>query len=677
MVEITSERGEKETVELEETLAHSGVFTGSVQLKPAEKPTAGNLSPTSRPSKATSAIRCGCATSTRPPARRRASWSKSCEVPVVVGTDGLVAAFSKTFSDETLAVETQFHIAESYFELFKSHKKLERDGGPQERPGSGPPRAPRSDGRLPDPKYVPRIAYLLGQFAQELEQWNEAIERYQMIVRQYPDHSLAADAQFKLAQCYEEAGDFDQALEAYVTLAATYPKSPLIANVMIRISDHFYQETRTIEVAAQVGEKFLERFDGHEWALADGVPRRPVLLQGQAVRQGRARRSTSSPRCSPTTPWPPTRVLGRRELPHGQQQPARPSGATTAAAGSSPPAKPPSTPAAAWPCPRCCSSSSEADVNDRNQWKRSVMRYRCFMSVCTATRAVCSELPPRRPSPPAERSRRPKPPMPRPTRPHRKAVETTAAAAGRALVSGDAPVRRVGYMIDGGIFMWPILILGILAAGRDHRALPQPEDAQHRQRGPAHAGAQPAERRPRGRGPGAVRRPARPVPAILVGGLAKIPVLKRLNYDPGKIEEQVVKGMDDYGVHIVAALEKHLPILATVSSAAPMLGFLGTVQGMVISFDDIVGTMGEVNIVDGRGRRHQGRAAHDGAGPDRRHSRLHAYNYFTSVINRFVLDVEESATELIEAVTLQMALRQQESQIETRLSCTTSQRPQP
>ena len=35
------------------------------------------------------------------------------------------------------------------------------------------------------------------------------------------------------------------------------------------------------------------------------------------------------------------------------------------------------------------------------------------------------------------------------------------------------------------------------------------------------------------------------------------------------------------------------------------------------------------------------------------------FNYFTSVINRFVLDVEESAAELIEAVTLQMALDEQ------------------
>ena len=33
-----------------------------------------------------------------------------------------------------------------------------------------------------------------------------------------------------------------------------------------------------------------------------------------------------------------------------------------------------------------------------------------------------------------------------------------------------------------------------------------------------------------------------------------------------------------------------------------------------------------------------------------------AFNYFTSLINSFVLDVEESATELIEAVTLQAVI---------------------
>jgi TolA-binding protein len=264
-VEITTERGDREVIELHETLAHSGVFTGSVLLRPAESPTPGD-SPADEP-----AVDSYFGDTVRLRYIDHAASTETgdlevlLELPVVVGTDGLVAAFSKVFGDEKLAVETQFHIAESYFELFKSHKKLERQDDLRTDLEAGRRVLREVMEDYPDPKYVPRTAYLLGQFAQELAQWNEAIDSYKLIVRQYPDHGLAVDAQYKLAQCYEEAGDFDNALEAYVTLAATYPKSPLIANVMIRISERFYKE-QNYPVAAQVGEKFLERFDGHEWA---------------------------------------------------------------------------------------------------------------------------------------------------------------------------------------------------------------------------------------------------------------------------------------------------------------------------------------------------------------------------------------------------------------------------
>jgi TolA-binding protein len=265
LVEISTKRGEKEVVELVETLAHSGIFTGSVALKATEKPTPGNISPDNP------AIECYFGDTLLIKYTDEAASTETgilvveLEVPVVVGTDGLVSAFSKTFNDESLAVETQFHIAESYFELFKSHKTLKRVDEQKSDLEAGRRVLREVMEDYPNPKYVPRIAYLLGQFAQELQQWREAIESYQMIVRQHADHPLAPEAQYKLAQCYEEAGDFEQALESYVTLAATYPKSPLIANVMLRISEHFYR-TENFKVAAQVGEKFLERFEGHKWA---------------------------------------------------------------------------------------------------------------------------------------------------------------------------------------------------------------------------------------------------------------------------------------------------------------------------------------------------------------------------------------------------------------------------
>ena len=88
-----------------------------------------------------------------------------------------------------------------------------------------------------------------------------------------------------------------------------------------------------------------------------------------------------------------------------------------------------------------------------------------------------------------------------------------------------------------------------------------------------------------------------PVPAVLSSGLRKYLVLRRLNYDQAQLEEQVIKSMENSGVHIVAALERHLPLLATIASVAPMLGFLGTVQGMIVAFGDIEANVGQQNIV--------------------------------------------------------------------------------
>ncbi len=262
---VSSELGEKETVKLEETLSHSGVFTGSLALKPSEKPTPGNLNQDD-PAIETYFGDTIKVTYIDPAASTESGKLELIrEIPVVVGTDGRLSAFSKLFEEDTLAVETQFHIAESYFELFKSHKSLGRKEEQQADLEAGRRVLREVMQDYPSPRHIPRIAYLLGQFSQELQQWNEAISSYQLIVRQFPESTLAADAQYKLAQCHEEAGDFEAALEAYVTLAATYPKSPLIANVMVRISDYFYKK-ENYAVSASVGEKFLEKFDGHEWS---------------------------------------------------------------------------------------------------------------------------------------------------------------------------------------------------------------------------------------------------------------------------------------------------------------------------------------------------------------------------------------------------------------------------
>lgn len=219
----------------------------------------------------------------------------------------------------------------------------------------------------------------------------------------------------------------------------------------------------------------------------------------------------------------------------------------------------------------------------------------------------------------------------------------------------------IGLMREGGFFMWPILLMAILASGviiERYRSLKmlQTDSSDVRNKVQTLLQNDQIEEALQ-----LCDREQGPVPAVLSAGLRKYLVLRRLRYDAGRIEEQVVKGMDDYAVHIVAALERHLPILATISSVAPMLGFLGTVQGMIYAFKDIVAQMGETNIVEAAASGIQVSLLTTCFGLIVGIPAYIAFNYFTSVINRFVLEVEESATELIESVTLQIAMSEQEA----------------
>jgi len=152
-----------------------------------------------------------------------------------------------------------------------------------------------------------------------------------------------------------------------------------------------------------------------------------------------------------------------------------------------------------------------------------------------------------------------------------------------------------------------------------------------------------------------------PVPAVLSKGLRKYLVLRRLNYDQAQMEEQVIKSMENSGVHIVAALERHLPILATIASVAPMLGFLGTVEGMIVAFGDIEANVGQQNIVQAAASGIRVALLTTAFGLIVGIPAYIAFNYFTGLINNFVLQVESSAAELIEVVTLRMTLSKEDS----------------
>ncbi len=64
----------------------------------------------------------------------------------------------------------------------------------------------------------------------------------------------------------------------------------------------------------------------------------------------------------------------------------------------------------------------------------------------------------------------------------------------------------------------------------------------------------------------------------------------------GKPLEDINTAIENAGKLEIYKLEKNVSILATISGAAPMIGFLGTVIGMIVSIHEIANSGGQIDI---------------------------------------------------------------------------------
>ncbi|HEX6938157.1 MAG TPA: MotA/TolQ/ExbB proton channel family protein [Longimicrobiales bacterium] len=112
--------------------------------------------------------------------------------------------------------------------------------------------------------------------------------------------------------------------------------------------------------------------------------------------------------------------------------------------------------------------------------------------------------------------------------------------------------------------------------------------------------------------------------------------------------ERVRQAIENVGLFEMAALERGLIWLATVSNVAPLLGFLGTVIGMIAAFAAIEAA-GEVDaqLVAGGIKIALITTA---AGLIIAIPVNIAHNYFVSRIDGMVVDMEESAQKMIDAL---------------------------
>ena len=127
-----------------------------------------------------------------------------------------------------------------------------------------------------------------------------------------------------------------------------------------------------------------------------------------------------------------------------------------------------------------------------------------------------------------------------------------------------------------------------------------------------------------------------PIANILKAGLLKY----------GRPQEEIERTIEAASAHELARLERGLGVLATVANIAPLLGFLGTVSGMINSFDALAraGLSNPGLVAKGISEA----LVTTATGLAIAIPVLAAFNFFTSRVGSFVLEMETSANVLLE-----------------------------
>ncbi|MGH7504073.1 MAG: MotA/TolQ/ExbB proton channel family protein [Longimicrobiales bacterium] len=200
-------------------------------------------------------------------------------------------------------------------------------------------------------------------------------------------------------------------------------------------------------------------------------------------------------------------------------------------------------------------------------------------------------------------------------------------------------VQRISQMWrDGGWMMWPLLACAVLGLGIIvWKLVDLSSKAVHTRRFLREVDQLIADRKLT-EALALARQSNSPVARILAAGLER--------HDEGS--ERVMKAIENVGLIEMAGLESGLVWLATLSNVAPLLGFLGTVIGMIQAFEaiELAGEI-EATVVAGGIKVALITTA---AGLTIAIPINVMHNYFVTRIDRLVIDMEESAQKMIDAV---------------------------
>ena len=135
-----------------------------------------------------------------------------------------------------------------------------------------------------------------------------------------------------------------------------------------------------------------------------------------------------------------------------------------------------------------------------------------------------------------------------------------------------------------------------------------------------------------------------PISAVLLSGLQSY--MKLTKRTPENTRITVGQAMEDFSRQSIGTVEKRLWILATIGSAAPLLGMTGTVTGMIKSFQNLAQAAGVDAGAVGIGISEA--LITTAAGLIIALGAVIPYSIFASMSDKIDLDIEEAASDMLD-----------------------------
>jgi TolA-binding protein len=276
-VRLAASGGGEFELPLAETFGHSGVFKGVVRLsyRDAQGPAAD-----AAPAAADRGLPVAYGETVQIRYEPPAGDAIERTVEIFKGGDGRLVPFTKRFNDPAIAVQTQFTVAEAWFELAKRHRELGQESLARREIAQGKKLLEEAIRDYPDTEARAQADYLLANLSYEFskEAANEdlkrqhaldAVARFSDIVSSHPESEYAPKSQYKKALVLETLGDIDQACEEYVKLSYRYPDNELVAETIARLGQYFLAKGKQL--------------DEESTAQTDAVEKEKVSIKGREM----------------------------------------------------------------------------------------------------------------------------------------------------------------------------------------------------------------------------------------------------------------------------------------------------------------------------------------------------------------------------------------------------------